>query len=294
MSKFYKWNVMFMLNCFFGFGFGFVFSLSTKLYHNKMSVWFGNYNRLWLFIFVCEWFWLHVAQKRYKIDCAIACNIVKINLNFAKFKWRKHSLFLTHRHTHIYINTPTNFDITKVATSNQVIWGRSHSTFWLSCRYLWIAPAQMNKKHKYTHTHKKETKKKHNKTKNIFIIVLRFHSLERKCAATAEEIINIGNSKCRKWCRTTQNNTEIYRMQFWLYFRKRLHNPPNMEWKSANERRTKTACIAHIHRETNWTENGFTDAVNSWIDGHNMVHLIGSQNRQSSAILRSARKMFKW
>lgn len=68
--------------------------------------------------------------------------------------------------------------------------------------------------------------------------------------------------ECEKWHWTNQKQYKIYRMQFWLYFWKWLHDPAERMWsKNAKQR----------------IENGFIDAVNSWIDWNNMVHSIASQ-----------------
>lgn len=166
---------------------------------------------------------------------------------------------------------PTNFNITKVATSNQVIRSRCHFYGWLSCRYLWITTAKWQKNtYNNYNSNRMENKKK---SKSIFIIVLRFHSLRWKCAATAEKIINIGNLKCRKWCRTTQNNTKIYWMQFSIAFLEPTAQSTAAVARHRKRRRRETEKTEH----KSWTENGFTDALNSWIDETNRVHLIGTQ-----------------
>lgn len=87
-------------------------------------------------------------EQRNQIYRTFVDNIVKINLNFIKSHRIKHNLS-----THT--NIPTNFNITKVATSYQLIRGRCHFYGYLSCRYLWITPA---KRQKTTTTNEWKTK----------------------------------------------------------------------------------------------------------------------------------------
>lgn len=197
---------------------------------------------------------LHAAQKQQQnTNRDSDCNIVKkINLKFCKILAKKPS---SHARTHTQTKIPTNFNITKVATSNQVIRSRSPSMFGsavLTCEL---------------HQHTKKNRTKQNEKHFYYCFTISFSWTKMCCNSWRD--YKYWQFKMPKM---VQNNPKQYQNlsnAILIAFSKRPHNRQLKTEGQSKSDEKKT--------HTNWTENGFTDAVNSWIDGNNMVHLIGGQ-----------------